>query len=103
MSSTPRHSSSTSPQPPQPVASSGGDNDKREENVGEAPYVGVDEGESRHSRDDSLVEYVGIIKGKLRKGILISLPNNMLMRITGGKHQPSSFIMSDPSSSSFKI
>ena len=48
---------------PQLMASSGGDNGEREKNVGDAPHVGDDEGESHHSRDDSIMKYVGIIKG----------------------------------------
>ena len=45
------------------MASSRGDNGEREKNVGDAPHVGDDEGESHHSRDDSIMKYVGIING----------------------------------------
>ena len=48
---------------PQPMVSSGGANGEREENIGDVSHVRADEGYSRHSRDDSLVEYVGTIRG----------------------------------------
>ena len=36
---------------------------ERDEKVGDVPQVGVDEGEFRHSRGESLVEYIGTIRG----------------------------------------
>ncbi|GFZ08744.1 hypothetical protein Acr_20g0005520 [Actinidia rufa] len=50
-----------------------------------------------------LMGYVGTTRGELRKGILTSLPDDMLTRIIRDKLRPSSFIMSDPSSSSSEI
>ena len=60
------------------MMSSEGD-EAEEKNTGNAPHVGVEEGESRHSLDDS-VEYVGTIRKGLRRGILSSLLNEMLIR-----------------------
>ncbi|GFY97708.1 sterile alpha motif (SAM) domain-containing protein [Actinidia rufa] len=70
------------------MASSEGDN-AEEKKVSDAPHVRSDEGESCHSRDDS-VKYVGTIRKGLRRGILSSLPGEMLLRITGAKihHHP---------------
>ena len=45
------------------MASTGGDNDKREEKVKNAPHVEANEGESRHALDDSSMEYVRTIRG----------------------------------------
>ncbi|GFY87390.1 hypothetical protein Acr_05g0010290 [Actinidia rufa] len=58
-----------------------GDAEKRDEEVGDVPPIGDNEGESRHSRDDSSVEYIETLGG-LRKGVLASLPNKMQMRIS---------------------
>ena len=72
------------------------------EKYGDTPHVAVDEGESHHSRDDS-VEYVGTIRKGLR-GILPSLLDQVLLGILGAKIQPS-FVKWIPisSSSSFEI
>ena len=77
------------------MASSEEDN-AEEKNAGDAPHVGADEGESRHSRDDSL-EYVGAIRKGLKRGILSSLPNED----NWGQNLAPSFIKWDPSSSIF--
>ena len=68
------------------MASNGGDNAK-ERNVSDAPHITANEGESRYFRDDSM-EYVGTIKKKLR-GILPSLPDQMLLGIIRAKIWPS--------------
>ena len=72
------------------MAYSGGDNIE-EKNVVKMPHVGANKGEVRHFRDDS-VEYVGTIRKGLRRGILSSLLDEMLLRITGGKIRPLSYI-----------
>ena len=79
----------------------GADNEVREDDIGDMPQVEANEGESHHSRGDSLVEYVGIIKGELRKGILASFPDKMLMSITRRSHQAPSFIWLNLSNSIF--
>ena len=40
-----------------------GDNEEKEEYIGDMPQVKADEGESHHSRGDSLVKYIGTIRG----------------------------------------
>ena len=49
-----------------------GDTEKRDEEVGYVPPIRDDEGESRHSRGDSSVEYIETLE-RLRKGVLASL------------------------------